>query len=232
MRRAAIVAAALVAVSVAPAAAKPLDTASAHAGLRAYRAYQSSIASRAGAARKADAAFIASVKAACPKVLTSIGASDTFDQGDVVQFGKEAGADLVVAAFAPVRKPLATLSQRIGKLRWSRPSAGFQIQAALDAQRAVFELTPSDLCADAAALAANGGRAVPPGTAAFLKTYDRTTSVAGLDGLRHVLVRYRPASDRRLVRIVTRLERRADTRLEHTIGGEVPKLLDALGLTV
>ena len=105
MRRAAIVAAALVAISAAPAAARPLDTASAHAGLRAYRAYQSSIASRAGAARKADA----------------------------VQFGKEAGADLVVAAFAPVRKPLATLSQRIGKLRWSRPSAGFQIQAALDA---------------------------------------------------------------------------------------------------
>jgi hypothetical protein len=232
MRRAAVIACVVMLISAAAAEARPVDTTSAHKGLRALRAYLSATTRLTGAATRSDDAFIAGIQSTCSNVLASVSSSDTFDQGVVVQFGKEASADLVAAAFVPARKPLAVLRRRVSKLRWSRQSTKRAVQAALDAQDTVFKLPPSDLCADASALAANGGRAVPSGTKTFLKTFQRDASLAGLDGLEEVLVRYRPARDMRLVREVNRLSERADKRLEHVFDREVRKLLKVLALFV
>jgi hypothetical protein len=226
------IAAVLVLIATSPAVAKPMDTASAHAGLRAYRAYLSSTNARVDAARRSDEAFVAAIREECSNVLASVSASDSSDQSVVVQFGKEAAADLVLAAFVPLRKPLATLALRMRRLHWSSAASGRRIQAALDAQRTFYELPPSDLCADAAALAVNGGRVIPPGTKSFLRTYQSEASAAGLVGLKRVLMRFRPRSDDALAHTISRLENRADPLFEKALDPEVRKLLSALGLFV
>jgi len=233
MRRAAWIAAALALMSASPAVASPLDAASAHAGLRADRAFASSLVRKTGDAQAGVRAFVAGVQARCPKVLQTLSSSDTFAQGAASQFGKEVGADLVLSAFASFREPLATLDQRIGRLRWSNPAIGARLRRAVDAETAVFSLMPSDLCADASALAANGGRHFPPGARAFLTTFQHEVDVSARLDVKQTLVRYRrPGSDQKLVREIRRLENRADTRLGDTLAVEVPKLLNALGLFV
>ena len=140
-----------------PAAAAPVDAHSAHLGLRAYRAYLSSTLAKVGAAGRSDDAFVATIGAGCPGVLAPLNSSNDPNQTVLTQFGKEVGVDMVVAAFVPYRRVVATLAVRLERLHWSSPATGRRIRAALAAQRAVFELRPSDLCADASALAANRG---------------------------------------------------------------------------
>jgi hypothetical protein len=149
-----------------------------------------------------------------------------------VQFGKEAGADLVLSAFVSFRQPIATLSRRLERLRWSSRVTWSRIKNAVEAERRVFGLMPSDLCADAAALSANGGKKFPPGAAAFLRTFQRDTEHAARLGVKSLLLRHRRPRDERLVRQVNRLEDRADTRFGDVLTPEVPKLLKALGLFI
>jgi len=233
MRRAAWIAAALVLMSAAPAVASPLDAASSHAGLRAQRAFESSLVRKKGAAQSGVKAFVAGVQAKCPRVLESLSSSDTFASGAASQFGKEVGADLVLAAFASYRAPLATLERRIARLRWSSPAIGARLGRALDAETTVFSLMPSDLCADGAALVANGGRHFPPGAHAFLSTFQHEAERSGRLDVKQILLRYRqPGSDKKLVREIGRLEERADSWLGDVFAVEVPKLLNAVGLFV
>ncbi len=232
MRRAAWIAAALMMVMAAPATAATVDATSAHTGLRAYRAFASSLLRESGTARRNGDAFVAAVKAKCPNVLESVSMSDTFVQGAATQFGKEAGADLLLSAFVSFRKPLATLNLRLSRLSWSTPQIGAGLQRGLDAEQRAFALMTSDLCADASALAANGGRKLPPGAQSFLSNFQHELATTARLDVKAMLLRHRSARDRRLVREVNRLEDRASTRLGNALTAEVPKLLDALGLFV
>jgi hypothetical protein len=232
MRRAAWIAAALVLASAAPTAAAPVDVASSHTGLRAYRAYLSSLERKADVAGKRADAFIADLRTRCPDVLKSVSFSDTAVEGVAVQFGKEAGADLVLSAFVSFRHPLATLSRRIGRLQWSSPVTGQRLMNALGAEARVFALMPRDLCADASALAANGGRKFPPAARAFLSTFQRETAHAARFDVKRLLLRHRGPRDARLVRELGRLQDRADTRFGDVLTPEVPKLLKVLGLLI
>jgi hypothetical protein len=217
----------------APAAAAPLDAASAHTALRAHRAYASSTLSKVGAAGRSDDAFIATIAAKCPGVLTSLNTAppSSYNQSTLVEFGKEVGADTVVAAFVPYRSVLATLERRAARLHWSSAATGRRIRKSLAAQRTVFELSPSDLCTDASALAADA-KTTPPGTTAFTSTFESEASVAGLTAFKRTLHRYRPAGDSKLERLVNRLATRADTKLERLVNAKATKLLGVLGLKI
>ena len=213
-------------------AATPRDGASAHAGLRAYRAFASSLGRKVPAARSGDAALIRAVRAKCPRVLESVSFSDTLVEGVATQFGKEVAADLLVSAFASFREPLATLRLRLARLQWSRPAIARRLERAVDAEDRFFAHMPSDLCGNASALVANGGRRVPPGTRAFLGAYQREAELAARLDVKSFLLRYRRPDDKRLVRLVNRLEARADVLLGDIFAADVPRLLNALGLFV
>lgn len=234
-RRATILVACVLALLclAAPAAAAPVDSASAHTGLRAYRAYLSSALRKAVAAGRGDDAFIASIAANCPGVVTSINTlpPDAYDQSVLVGFGKEIGADLVVSAFASYRSTLATLAHRVGRLHWSSAATRRRVQRSLDAERAVFELAPSDLCTDAAVLATDA-KTTPPGTAAFAAVFNRDVRAGGLTALTRTLARHAPASDRKLARSIDRLTKRLDDKLGGIVDAKVRKLLGVVGLRI
>lgn len=214
---------------VAPATAAPVDSHSAHLGLRAYRAYLSSLVSRLHVVKSNDAALVRSVRANCLHVLTPVTTSGDAHKRAAEQFGNEVAADLLIASFAAYRAPLATLTQRIERLQWSRQETGRRIAAALEAQRQVFDLAPSDLCADANAFAASGGKSVSPATAAFVKNFNQVTSGDDIRTVVRTLKHYRPASDRKFQKQLDRIQLHADDRLLAVLVNPVFDLLDALG---
>lgn len=213
----------------APATAAPVDSHSAHLGLRAYRAYLSSLLSRLHVVKSNDAALVKTVRANCLHVLTPVTKAGDASPRAARQFGDEAAADLLIASFAAYRTPLATLTRRIERLHWSRENTGRRIATALDAQRQVFDLAPSDLCADATAFAASGGKSVAPATKAFLKNFDQVTSGDDIRTLVDTLRRYRPPGDRKFQKQLDRIQLHADDRLLAVLVNPVFDLLDALG---
>lgn len=233
MRRATILSLlALAALSTgASASAAPVDTHSAHTALRDYRAYLSGLVARMDAASQSDDLFINGIATTCPGVLKPLNTSNDTNQTVLTQFGKEVGADLVLAAIKPLQKPVATFGRRVGALHWSSRAQTRRIKTSLADQATAFALPPSDLCADASALVANGGKSAAPGTAPFLKTFVSTTVRGGLAAVKGAIKRYRPASDRALLRRVMRLENSAGNQLEGTVDSKVRTLLNALGLT-
>jgi hypothetical protein len=218
----------------ASAAAAPVDVKSAHLGLRAYRAYLSSTVGNLDAAIKGDNAFIGGIAAKCPNVLSNLNSlpEDQVNQDVLTQFGKEIGADLVLAALAPYQKPLATLTHRVERLRWSSGARKRSIKRDLAAQRAIYELPPSDLCADASALAANNGQSLPSGTGFFLTTYEKTARAAGLASLQSSLRRFHSKRDNKLYRTVRRSAIRGGNKLEGVVNSKLRTILGALGLKV
>jgi hypothetical protein len=215
-----------------PAAAAPVDAKSAHLGLRAYRAYLSSTVGNIDAAIKGDNVFIGAIAAKCPGMLSNLNnlPPEQINQGVLTQFGKEIGADLVLAALAPYQRALGALAHRAEKLRWSKTSRRRSIKRDFDAQSVLFAFPPSDLCADASALSSNNGQAVPPGTAAFLTTYEQKARAAGLASFASSLRRFHSKRDNKLYRAVRRSASRGDKKLEGVVNTKVLTLLNALGL--
>jgi hypothetical protein len=81
----------------------------------------------------------------------------------VLAFIKEVGSDLAVEINAASRGRLARMTKALSRLPWSSKSTKTTVTRFLEAQHSLFSLAPSDLCADADALAANP-EATPPGT--------------------------------------------------------------------
>ena len=213
----------------APATAAPVDAHSAHLGLRAYRAYLSSLVSRLHVVKSNDAALVKTVRTNCLHVLTPVTKADDANKGAAEQFGNEVAADLLLTSFAAYRTPLATLTERIERLQWSRERTGRRIAAALDAQRQVFNLRPSDLCADATAFAASGGKSVSPATKAFVKNFNQVTSGDDIRTVVRTLKHYRPAGDRKFQKQLDQIQLHADDRLLTLLVNPVFDLLDGLG---
>lgn len=216
----------------APASAKPVDAHSAHTALRAYKAYLSSVVSQLGAARQADDVFVGTIGAKCPNVLAPIRNTpvDSTNQPILSEFGQEVGGDTVLPATVPFQRPLATLTTRLSKLHWSSGARKRSIGRALAAQARLYALPPSDLCADASALAASNAQSLPPGTAPFVAGYQNTTRRAGLSALKSTLSRYGRKSDRKLRRSVSRLQSEVAGGLVSVARASANRLLQALGL--
>jgi hypothetical protein len=215
-----------------PATAAPVDATSAHLGLRAYRAYLTSTVGNIDAAIKGDNVFIGGIAGKCPGVLSNLNnlPPAQINQGVLTQFGKEIGADLVLAAVSQYQKPLATLAHRAGRLHWSSRSRARSIKRGFAAQRTLLRFAPSDLCADASALSANNGQALPPDTAAFLVAYEQKARAAGLGSFGSALKRFHSKRDAKLYRTVKRSASRGDKKLEGVVNTKVITLLNALGL--
>lgn len=223
----------MLAALAAPAAASPVDGASAHTALLALRGYlRENLTHRAAAQASADA-LVQTVTATCPNVLAAINLEpvDSLNKAALTAFAEEASADAGQASFPPLRPILARMDRKVRPLHWSHRGQAHRIHVSLTAERRYLALAPSDICADAQALAANNAQATPPGTLSFLASYGRAAKGAGFGALTSALSRFQRRSDHRLVSEVNRLNRRVIKAGRNLVQVEGTKLLRALGIS-
>jgi hypothetical protein len=202
--------------------------------LGALQRYYTMLLADAPLSQQGDEAFVASVSASCPNVLAAINLlpSASISRASVVAFGEELGADLVLARFVPAKRAaLAVLTRTITALRWSTRGSATTIIRSLVAERRYFALPPSDLCADARALAAANAQSTSPGTLKFLSTFGRIAPEEGLTGVIRTLRRFVTAADDRVVTAVNRASEGLVAARTALVHAEAPKLIAALGLT-
>jgi hypothetical protein len=223
----------MLAALAAPATASPLDGASAHRALLALRSYlRANLHHRAAAQASADG-FVQGITAACPNVLAALNLQpvDSLNKGALTAFAEEASADVGQASFPPLRPILARMDRKVRPLRWSHRGQARRIRGSLTDERRYLFTAPSDICANAQALAANNAQATPPGTLSFLASYGRAAKGAGFGALTTALSRFQRRSDHRLVSEVNRLNRRVVKAGRSLVQAEGTKLLRALGIS-
>jgi hypothetical protein len=227
------IALAILAMWSAPAAAAPIDRASAHVALRALDRYLRATLASLPAAKRSDQAYVRSISAGCRNALAPLNSkpASALNKAAARAFIDETVFDLVDRANLPLRGPLARMSGTLSGLRWSSPRIGAIVNAFPAAERALFAVAPSDLCADARAFAANP-RAEPAGTRQWVATFTRASRRANRAGagLGVVLGSFHGRRDVGVLRDLGRQARRlglADKKLEVAQEGS---LLRALGL--
>jgi hypothetical protein len=215
--------------------AAPVDRTSDHVALRAYQRYFSWLVSQAPAWRRDGDAFVASISGSCPNVLAAVNLLpvSSVNKGAVTSFGEEIGADLGAVANVSSRVPLGNMAKTLSGLRWSSHQTSEQIKRFLAATRKLVRLAPSDVCADARALAASNAQVTPPGTLRFLATVGRVSSAARAGGsaFETILARFQTAADRPVIDGINRLKHRLTSALRAFATAEVGKVLSALGLS-
>lgn len=164
----------------------PLDLASGHRALVAYRIYLTGLLAAESSAQANDSAFIATISGidgcrGALQPLTQPGSQvDTATQHTLTVLGQEMGADLAVSFDQAAVPAFTRLSTMLSRLRWTRDSGGYlSIKHYIGAESSVLQLSASNLCQDAA-LAATSPDRVPLGTRTFLRSYNRTSSTANL----------------------------------------------------
>jgi hypothetical protein len=227
------IAMAILALSTASAVAAPVDRASDHVALRAFDRYLRAMVASMPAAKRADQAYVRSISASCRDALGRLRSLPARALGKkaATVFIEETVFDLVDRANLPLRRPLARMTSTLSRLRWSDPRISAIVAAFPAAERSLFGLAPSDLCADAHAFAANP-HVVPPGTRRWVATFRHASQVADKTGSRlgAVLGAFHGPRDLRVLRDIGGLARRlgpAEKRLETT---EEARLLRALGV--
>jgi hypothetical protein len=224
----------LLALSPGVAAAAPVNRASDRVALEAYHSYLQDLVSIVPTWRNDDNAYIASISARCSGVLHRLkhAATGTYNQDAVLVFGEESGGDLDAVVYPSARPALADLAAKVSSLRWSSSGIRKVITTYIGAERSLFNVAPSNLCADARVLASSHGRAISRRTAAWVVRYSHRVTAATRDGAAFitVLARYVTPSERGLVRSTTHLLDRFDSAVKAEVVPEVKKLVGVLGL--
>ncbi len=223
-------------VAMWPAAASAaVNRTSDHAALNAYHAYLHDLVSMVPSWRAGDDAYISSISGKCGGALSSLrhAAPGSFDKRALLAFGLEAGVDLdAVSVYPSARPALGKLAASLGSLHWS--SSGIQkvVSAYVGAERRLYALTPTNLCADAHALAASHGRGVARATAAFVTKFGHRVQAAGqvATAFQTVLGRFAAPSDRGLINSTNQLLNQFGLKVSSLAGAEAKKLVGVLGL--
>jgi len=224
---------AIVLGAASPASAARVDVASEHVGQHALERYLAAMVANLPAGQKEAQTLVSSVSATCPNALAA---------GNLLQitpavkataeaFGGEAAADVALESLVPDRAPLEALSARMSRLHWSSRRSSAAISKTLVEMRRFYTLTPSNLCADAAAVASDGWQAPPPATLAFLAAFGHP-EIMGFSGMVHVLERFQTSADRGVVASINRLSHQESSGWVPLVTGEQRQVLIALGLSV
>ena len=218
----------------ASAGASSVNATSENTALRAVQRYFTTLVANIPASRQGEESYAASIRSACPNVLAAANAipENSVNAGTVTAFGEELGLDLSIASFVPDRTPLATLTDTLSKLRWSGHGQAVKIKSALAAQRELFFLKPTDLCADARAVAASNFQTTPAATLESLAAFGRVTHAAGQSSLANVPGGFHPTrADKRLAKAIRGLAARWGSEWQAQFEAEAKVLESALGLT-
>jgi hypothetical protein len=124
------------------------------------------------------------------------------------------------------------MTETFSKLRWSAKGFAAIVARFPVAEHKLFSLSPSDLCGDARALAANP-RATPPGTRQFVATVGRDSNAAKKAGaaLGEVLGLLHGRADASVIQDLGRLGKRLASADQKLATAEILKVFKALGLT-
>lgn len=217
------------------AAAAPVDTASDYVLIHAYQTFVTGVLSDLPAWRKADNAYISKASASCSNVLAAVNLlpPNQANSAAALAFGEEVGGDLLVSQGPLMLHGLERLENRVSPLHWSSRDDSTTVKEYLRAENALYSLAPSDLCADAKALAASNASATPPGSlqwlARFASLATKNVSASGAFGA--LLGRYQSSRDTDSLKHVLKLLKRWQSVGQNTLQQEGTKLLAALGLT-
>jgi hypothetical protein len=215
------------------AGAGPIDTASDHAAVVAFHSYAEDLVSDLPAVHAAVADYVSSISARCPDVLAPLASlpPGSVNQSAAVAVVGELGEDLGVAAYPAVRAPFAKLAATLARLRWSSPQSGHTIRGFLTAQRRLYALRPSHLCADLQAFAGSVGQMTPPGTQRWLARAARLLSVqtSRFAAFVAVIGQFLSPSDVGLVADTNRAFKRDGAGLKAILTPQATRLVTALG---
>lgn len=157
-------------VASALAAPTRLDRASAKAFIASAERYDTGEIKRIPAITAREAAFVARVSTACPKVLagapTHVSSSQ---QLALLKFGGEVGAALEIDALQPVRGLIGRIGTFQQRLRFSDPVLQWAVGVDATATPAYLAIPLPDLCADARALAASQFTKLTPAGERFVE---------------------------------------------------------------
>jgi hypothetical protein len=218
------------------AAAAPVDAASDHVLIRAYQTFLTGVLSDVPAWRQADSTYISNTSASCSNVLAAVNLlpSNQVNHAAAAAFGEEAGGDLLVSLGPPILHRLSRLQKSISNLPWSTRKAKTTVTGYLRSEKALYSLAPSDLCADATALAGSNAETTPPGTLQWLATLGRRANrnIKASGAFGSLLGTYHSSGDTGTLNDVLKLLKRWESLAPRVLGHELTKLLTALGLTI
>jgi len=218
----------------AAATATPLNARSDEAALHAYRSYLENLVSIGPAWRRTDNAYVTSISGQCRNVLKALkhARQGTFSAAAVLRFGIEAGGDLDAVGYSLAQPALTNLASTLDPLHWSSAATGGSIRGFVTAESNLIHLPPSNLCADARALAATHGRSAGSGTRQWVKEFAHRVSVAGQHGSKFltILGHFATPADHATITSIEHLLSRFDTSVANRAGADGKKLLAVLGL--
>jgi hypothetical protein len=117
-------------------------------------------------------------------------------------------------------------------LTWSSATTHLAVNAFLTAQRNLFSLGPSHVCADARALAGSHGQRTPAGTSRWVAKFLHRLAAEEGAGSKFisVLERFESPSDLGLIADTNRALRKGQGAIRATVQHEAHKLVAVLGL--
>jgi hypothetical protein len=186
------------------------------------------------ASERSDAAFVSAVDGGCADVLAPLNSlpASAVNTSALRTFGEEIGGDVGVAFVdQKVYKSFARLAAALSNLQWSSPETSQTITAFIKSEEATLRLTPSDLCADARAVAANP-EATPAPTERWVVTLneDYAASRSRLNGFLHILSRFQTKADVGVIASINRLATLVNSSQLSTRNTDASEILSDLGL--
>ena len=193
------------------------DTASTKAFIASAERYDTGEIKRIPAITAREAAFVARVSAACPKVLagapTHVSSSQ---QLALLKFGGEVGAAVEIDALQPVRGLIGRIGTFQQRLRFSDPVLQWAVGVDATATPAYLAIPLPDLCADARALAASQFTKLTPAGKQFVR--DASGVLADASAPPATLLRlmrpYAPVAVARALKRLPALQQRFDGPLQ------------------
>lgn len=169
--------------SVSTSGARAVDARSAHMALIANRQFLRSLVKAAPAERAAASTYVASIAQTCPGVLDGLGPiTVAVKKAGVRDVIAEGLGDLELTLTAQGRGALTTFARRAMSLPWSTLRTSSDVRRYFTAEHAFYDASPSNLCADAGALVADGGQTAPPETVQWFGNFKRLTNDAAAAG--------------------------------------------------
>ena len=213
-------------------AASRLDEKSAHTAIKAWQRYAGTVSSQLPVAQHDLASFTDQVVNGCGQVLAAMNAlpADQLNWRAVDAALTEAGADVLAVSARVVEPAFERFASKVAKLRWSSRGARSAVRRSLELQRRFLLLQPSDLCANARALA-DDLATVPVATLQFVRTANSYSAAAGMRGLARTLSRVVSRDDAPLLDALAIQLRDLGNDVGILVGSNSDELLKALGIT-
>jgi hypothetical protein len=198
---------------VAGSTASPANATPDRKALNAYASYLTTLLQGASTAQAGNTTYVGTISSpsGCKSALAPLtqpsNQVNTEVQHTLTVLGAEMGDDLSITFDQAAVPAFTKFSNTILHLRWTRLSGALLVvKHYVNTETAVLEMLPSELCQDAALAGTNPSK-VPDGTKAFLKNYDKASTLANLAlaNLLKMMQSYEVPNEKNLIAHITTL---------------------------